>query len=507
MTQVTRLAAAALVMLSSGPATQAPLSKGRLFGYAQANGQRLAAVSVEVRPDWKSIASNEFWRLGPTPTQAIATATTARDGTFSIDVEPGPLYEVTFRKRGFKTQRYSVYANRPFLASLEPGTDPAPVAKSPTSGQLTGHILDAKTGHPVAGAVVRGPWSFDALSTAGADGAFTVGLTKEIAEQPLIVLAKGYAIQAIPKSAFSLGKESKREIELVPGSGVEGRIVGADGKAAAGLSVLIDTDVNISDSETYSGVAWLTHTDLTGRYRFAEVPAGSRYWVRTLLPTGTPIELGQGLVTPDVVRLPTTFTAPLTEVTGRVRWANNAALTQGQVHVLRLFSGKIRQPLVLRETPFWPVDGTGAFRIPALAPGRYELAFWADKAEIAVRVIQVPSKKPIHFDIQLTHGRSIQSKIVDAQGKPIDAALIRGLPWADDELIPLAPPDHPKGHNGRFMIGNVRVLSRPSGVFQLDRLRTYQPIKLIISKQGYKTRTVRIEVDGAAPKTIRLEKT
>jgi hypothetical protein len=168
--------------------------------------------------------------------------------------------------------------------------------------------------------------------------------------------------------------------------------------------------------------------------------------------------------------------------------------------------------LVARETPSYPIDQTGSYRIPSLCPGKYELAFWIDNAEIEVRVVDAgPGGEQggeQHLDVAIGQGRRFQGKVVDEAGKPVAGALLRAFGWAKDELLPLVPPDNPTGHNGRFLVGNVRVLTRDDGSYRLERIRSHLPIRLTVEKpkDGYRKCTLRVEVDGEPPPVITLVK-
>ena len=78
-------------MLTSG--VQESSKQGRIYGIAQdASGQPVAGANVEVIADLALIATNEFWRLAPTPVDPLHRTRSDSRGRFEIKVTPGQSY-------------------------------------------------------------------------------------------------------------------------------------------------------------------------------------------------------------------------------------------------------------------------------------------------------------------------------------------------------------------------------------------------------------------------------
>jgi uncharacterized GH25 family protein len=126
-------------------------------------------------------------------------------------------------------------ANRP-LAGVEGGGKP-----TAASWQISGHVLDAKTGQPVAKfQVTPGNKRYSQINldtynrVDGSNGVYTVSLNKRFADPILKVEAPGYLPAAVTPR---LADKSDFDIKLEPGSGPSGTVLLPDGKPAAEISV------------------------------------------------------------------------------------------------------------------------------------------------------------------------------------------------------------------------------------------------------------------------------
>jgi len=474
-------------------------TKGKLAGMTGLSAEQgLAGVLVEASVDFTRIGTYEFWRNFPYPKARKMQLLSDQRGYFSIEVERGFEYAVQFKKKGYHGEKGIVYAERPFLARLLEGPAPRKAKEELGPVRLAGRVFDSATGKPIQGARLRAPWGTELLAESDAKGEFRVRHRGELEKDLLVVLADGYRIGSVPKSAWAKVGETPKscDVKLEAGVEVTGRIVDGHGKPLSGLRVLCGTDVTIAESSTYGEVCVPAITDGDGRYRFSSLGKGWRYWVRTVLPRGVPLELGQGMAVLDRTELGSVRTGPGFEVRGLVRGDDGRPLPDARVHVLRLFSEKLTQKQIVRNTPSYPVDHQGYYRIAGLAPGRYELCFYKDKFEHKVRVVEPPRNgSVVRLDLALDKGRKISGTVVDAAGKPIGGALLRALVWADDEYFPIVPYGN-LNHNGRFIAGYVRVLTRDDGTFLLERVRSRVPIRLLCMKEGYKKAVLRVEKDG-----------
>ncbi len=484
------------------------LKKGFLLGEVRsAEGQSLAHIQIKATLDLSRVASYEFWRSFELPKLPTWSTKSDKEGKFRIAVPRGWEFLVTAEAEGYLPFKAVTYANRPFLVQMIAGK-PTPEKKPVLSygkGSLEIQTLDAE-GKPISGVAVRKPWTFENLGKTGTKGTVFIRYRKDLAEGPLILFKAGYVLGATPRQSLEEGKENKTQVTLLPGRKVTGRILDGQGKPIANLRILCETDLPASAEETLGAIPWETSTDAEGRFSIAELGEKWRFWIRSILPNGTPFEIAQGVADQELRKIPDLRAGPFSSVSGLVRLQRGGNATDGRVHVLRLWRNKVWQLLVARETPSWPIDQGGEYRIPSLIPGTYELCFAFPGMEPLVRVIHIPNKpKDIELSVVLGVGRSIHGKVTDAQGKPLGGALLRGIPDAKNEFFPIVPNGQ-MNHNGRFLFGNVRVLTREDGTYLLERLRTKIPLLILVIKKGYKTKKVHLGANDSNLLNVVLER-
>ncbi|HHI79957.1 MAG TPA: carboxypeptidase regulatory-like domain-containing protein [Planctomycetes bacterium] len=496
-----------LALLPSLAAAQVK-KQGFLMGEVRSvEGQKMSGIEIKATIDPRRVASYEFWRGYKLPEFPSWSTKSDQNGRFRIEVPRGWEYKVTAQAKGYLPFEAVTYANRPFLVQMVPGkaTPQEKPKLLPGKGSLLIQVLDAK-GNPVPGVALRKPWVFENLGKTDEDGKIRVPYRKDLSEAPLILIKKGYQIAATPRGAMEKGKDHKAQVTLQSGRKITGRILDAEGKPMAGLRILCETDLPVSSEETFGALPWETVTDQEGRFRIAELGDKWRYWIRTILPNGTPVEIAQGIMEAEERVVPDLRAGPFSSVSGLVRLRTGGSAAEGRVHVLRLWKEKVWQLLVARETPSWPIDQGGEYRIPALVPGRYELCFAFPGMEPQVQVVDIPSQpKDLEVNVVLGPGRAIHGKVTDEKGEPIGGALLRGVPDAKNEFFPIVPNGQ-MDHNGRFLFGNVRVLTRENGTYLLERLRTKIPLLILVLKEGYKPKKVRLGANDSNLLNIVLEK-
>jgi hypothetical protein len=482
--------------------------QGFLIGEVRsAEGQKMPGIEIKATVDSSRVASYEFWRGFTLPNLPTWTGKSDQNGRFRIEVPRGWEFLVTAHVKGYLPFKAVTFSNRPFLVQLIPGQAPQEKKTTPTpeKGSLEILVRDSKE-KPIPGVVIRQPWVFKDLGKTDDKGIVKIPYRKDLAEAPLILLKKGFQLHATPRGSLEKEKEKSIQITLLPGRRVSGKIVDEKGKPMVGLRILCETDLPVSAEETFGALPWECTTDREGKFAIAELGENWRYWIRTIHPGGTPIEIAQGIASQKERTLPTLKAGPFSSVSGLVRLRKGGNASEGRVHVLKLWSGKVWQMLVARETPSWPIDQGGEYRIPALIPGRYELCFAFTGMEPQVRVVDIPNKpKDLEINVVLGPGRSIHGKVTDDQGKPLGAVLLRGIPDAKNEYFPIVPNGQ-MDHNGRFLFGNVRVLTRENGTYLLERLRTKIPLLILFIKEGYKTKKVHLGANDSNLLNVVLER-
>ena len=503
---ISRLLAITLLLAPAALAQQSvPVpERAGLQGMTGEDPQKpVPGVEVEVRRFAEKIATWDFWRGAPLGELQVAKGRSDAQGRFGFELPFGVLYDVHFRKAGYQNGRAVTGAGRPFLGKVTPGQS-GPGPEDPPLGPpcLVATFEDAKTGEAIPGVRVRAPWGTRWLGTSDAKGQVAVGTLDKVRDDVLMAFSPGHQVFVIPKEHLAAeGKPAtERSYRLTSGHRVHGRLVGSDGKPQGGIWVVGETDVPVGEDGVYSAIAWWTQTDAEGRYSLGGYLPESRYWVRSLMNRLVPCELGRGRIPAKGadVDLGTQSLGPTFAVEGRITLQGQPLGRPGRVHVLRLSEQKVELKLVARNTPSFPIDPSGLYRIPELAPGSYELCYWVDGLEQQVRVVRTPMMGPrLRVDVDMTPGRTLEGKVVDQDGKPVGGVLLRALVWRDEYQVLV--PEGDLSHNGRFLVGNVRVLTREDGSFKLERVRTQVPILLVALPEGKPKVEMRIEKD--APST------
>ena len=158
----------------------------------------------------------------------------------------------------------------------------------PALAEIEGTVIDAATGRPIAGAVVRilpsGPDSDERRPVvAGADGRFLT--RRRLDEATLIATAPDgsrAAMMALKPGAKDLS------VALAPAAIASGRVVDRSGRPAARASIYVRSSLAGATWTSYgpaadSSIVTLTRTDDDGRFRFDGLIPGAQSEVRALV--------------------------------------------------------------------------------------------------------------------------------------------------------------------------------------------------------------------------------
>jgi len=267
-----------------------------------------------------------------------------------------------------------------------------------SSRSVSGVVLDADSGAPIAGATVllrqSSPDRRDVfqLSEAADDaGGFSFSL-KEGVEVELAVRAKGY----LPEKAY-LGHEPAPSvtIRLTQGNEVSGRVLGAAGEAIAGVRVAV------SPGNPMDRPAIVTTSLADGSFEIV-CPRGS-----TLIATAANQALGWAPASDSdvVIRLlplqvPTAF---VVQDPDRVPIPNARLAVVTPEGFVVPFSEMRR---ALEMSGIRPQTGPdGVLMVPVLPPGTYRVLLGTRAGSVAVGLATVPSPAPIYLSYSGEGGR------------------------------------------------------------------------------------------------------
>jgi hypothetical protein len=382
------------------------------------------------------------------PREEIAIATADAGGGFRIEgLAPG-TYAVEVEAAG----HHPVLVPR----AAVPG-DALAIALEPL-GRLEGVVLLAD-GRPAAGAVVRATSpEHAAAATAGADGAFSLAapagsyrVEASLGEQA--GAARGPVALAAGATAPGL------ELRLGPGATLEGEVVLASGRPAAGAEIAVLP--HEARDVTARAVA-----DAAGRFRIVGLAAGA--WdVRATAPGASPavapaVTLSAGAPFPLRLTLEGTGSAE-----GIVRDVAGRPMAGVHVRVMQRGDGIPGAPWLEARSGF-----DGAWRIDGLEVGRAELV--ARQAGVALgeaRSVRVRAGRVGRADFFLPEAGLLVGRVRRDGGAPPAGTTVVATPMKaglGTLQVARAAADASGSYRLALPAGEYRVHAAPPGVARTD---------------------------------------
>lgn len=272
---------------------------------------------------------------------------------------------------------------------------------------LAGRVTDARTGAPIAGALVGGPVPGEGAVATGEDGEFILGHWEG---SGLTVSADGYATELAP-----VGDRTRVEVSLEPGASITARILDTNGAPVPGAlpaasgSAAVDGKVATTEGHATS--------DGEGRVRID----GLRGDVDILLRVAAD---GHGRLSLPVAAHGTASTFDLGDVTlqnpqaisGTVIGSDDRPVPGAPVTV----GPADRMPWLPGESHERRANHLGRFTFPDLAPGTYIVRSGPRQtSEAAVRVTLSQGGDLTDVVLRLQEESVVRVRVVDESGDPI----------------------------------------------------------------------------------------
>ena len=388
---------------------------------------------------------------------------TGEDGRFRVALsadKPGGSFALRITPAGSPSLRLA----GPYESSEDSSLDDLHVS---AAEPLTGRVVDDQ-GKPVGGAIViaiaSDPFSdVDAQSLSeaksGADGSFSIPNAPG-APRGILVRAAGY----VPANQFQLEARLDQRVTVKRGGTIQGTVVDATGKPAAGALVVCDE------------VAVLT--DATGAYRLPGVDTGLRaveaLWKDDFAARKDAIRVQRGAEAAVALRLAraATITGSVVDETTRkpVAGVRVGASSGG------FFFGGRRQ----RRERSARTDAKGTFRLTGLAPRAYTVSAEREGyLTSSIRGVTGGLATPGTASLALAKAASIAGKVVDEKGAAMPGARVR--------------IERDGGMRGMMrrgpqaFLGGQSALSGPDGAFRIRNLAAGRNLQLEAEKSGYTT--------------------
>ncbi|HET9227956.1 MAG TPA: carboxypeptidase regulatory-like domain-containing protein, partial [Thermoanaerobaculia bacterium] len=425
----------------------------------------------------------------------LGSALTRPDGSYELTAPESGAYRVVVQAKDRLSLEHLVVplveeAALPPVELLSPdGWRPAESPQRPEGNVtrvVTGKVVDAQTGKPVAGALVWGglPPDLPPVRT-GEDGAFRLPLPKS--RRSFGVAAAGYLL-----SEAGPGQPEKPvTVALKKAARVQGQVVDSEGAPVAGVFLQI-RPVPFQD-QRLSSLRYLS--ELLSR-------ADGSFSIPGLLPGGvyklSASKPGHGKMEVEI------RTAPA----GRPTPSARVILGTGVTMIGRIVdeTGKPVEGAsvdLLQDDPTGFLqavsDASGVFSIRGLAPGQYQLAAvrkgFSPITHSGVLMPEGPARLDLG-DITLKAGAAIEGKVIDAEGRTVEGAEVQASKTQEEMNF--------------LSLGNqqadVVTFSSKDGHFQIRDLEPGLRYSVSVRHPDYPPESLSgVEAPTAEPVTIELQ--
>jgi sugar lactone lactonase YvrE len=385
------------------------------------------------------------------------STTSASSGSFEVaGIAPGS-YAVTFHANGYSDVSGSLTASAGSLTDVQQGLTLQGAFVDNGPGTLTGSLVDATTGKPVAGAqlILNGGTPV----SSGSDGTFSfTGVARGNCQ--IQASATGYAGQSY-SFVFSPGTNGQLgTLQLYPATGVSaantltiiGTVVdGVDGHALAGASVIMSQP---SQTLTTDSSGHFTLSGLTA-LSFSVTISASGYQSRGYSATAsgfgqlsgtfalTPIASGGGTATATILRGTVTDSVSSKPVAGAVVTAVGTNLT-ATAAADGTFELDNIQPLSLTVAANAPGYTARNYSIDLTQPGTYGLNIQLTPAPGAgTDKFQILSLNPVEGSSGANTIQHFSARITNLQATPQSALVLGDLVDATGTTVATVSPYAP----------------------------------------------------------------
>ncbi|MES1245587.1 MAG: carboxypeptidase regulatory-like domain-containing protein [Acidobacteriota bacterium] len=408
----------------------------------------------------------------PVPGALVSAAgfpltTAGPDGRFTLDL-PGPGGMVTVEGPGGQWAEVRLDP-----AGVAPGE--IRTARLQPPRLVTGRVLDADTGHPLAGARVQGETE---SAVADAEGRFRIALPPRSYGLFLTASAEGY----VKADGFPEG-DGPATFSLKRAGFLDGVVMEAGGRPVAKARVRALPAPGRSPMADPPSAE--VSTDAAGRFHLPGLAVGLTY---TLLVDGGDFAPVRRMA--DVAERPgeplRITVSPGAAAAGRVLDPGGRPLP-GAIVLLQQDRPEDSKPIEALSGP------EGRFLLPHLAAGRYDLRVTREgfaPARIAGLEIPADSRAVDLGDVRMEGSAAIEGRVLDDRGRPVSGAQV-GLAISQEHQGDRPSP----------------VETGPDGAFRLRDLVRGERYDLWVQADGFVTRQAPgVEAPTAEPLRIELRR-
>ncbi|MDO5625942.1 MAG: carboxypeptidase regulatory-like domain-containing protein [Pseudomonadota bacterium] len=392
------------------------LEVGQLLLNRNANPTTATVLGKVTRSDTGAAISGAVIKVGTLTTPSGA------DGSYQfLEVPPGDV-TVSVSHPGFRGAAGQVTLQAGSTAIFSPVLVPVP-AGGVVSGAVSGVVLNALNGQPIAGATITVSGAFIATTQTEADGKYTIAPLPSAGQITLAITAAGY--QSVTASAV-VQTDSLIDFspQLVPQGGTAGtgKIHGVVLDAGTGTP-LAGVQVSAVSATTRSAT-----TDATGSYLIVDVPPGvvrviaSKSGYASAAAEALMVANGLMEFSPQLTKA-TTTTPTTSAVFGTVVSARDGQpVAAAEVYVSGLQSYSVS------------TDVSGRYRVDGLAAGNYSVTISHPEHTSASVNFNLPARTEMDFSpvlnetsgtpVIIPNSATVSGRVLDSTtNRPIDGAV------------------------------------------------------------------------------------
>jgi protocatechuate 3,4-dioxygenase beta subunit len=399
---------------------------------------------------------------------------TSEDGGFSLSLASKKKERIVLSAEDGRT--LETYAE-----PLKPGETGPRVLQLPGLETLTGRVVSAADGRPVAGALV---WGLDpgAARRTGADGAYRVPVIA--GRDAFFQAAAAGFLAADGEVGVQPGLRRGPTLVLEPALALVGVVVDEQDRPVPGVQIQASAQpTNRMRSPAMLRSGGLSRTAASGRFRLAGLVAGmghdlklSKAGFAVLRSEVPPLEPGRPAAELRLVlrKGRTAF--------GRVVDGAERPVAGARIALRPSGGGDMRmiRRLLAADTSRYEAtaDATGRFEVRDVPAGTYELtARGGGFAPITVPGLAVPEGggSTDLGTVVLAPGVAVEGYVVDPEGRPVAGAEVRVIEAAADPMSRFLSQDEPE----------LAATSAADGYFRIEDRRPGESVDVDASRAGY----------------------
>lgn len=463
--------------------------ESRLLQVVDADGGAVAGVVLRLHDfDLPLAASDEQGKLRAHLPQGPVTLT-ARDaeGRLQEMLLPAPTPAGEAVDKGETVDSETVdkgetVDNEVDTAKAASGEVPAGVFELPKGRRLTGRVLESRHRQPLAGALV---WLMEHESLVWTRSDDTGGyslLSPPAAPYGILAASPGYTPAFAMQGDLPTAAKPGPTLLLDPAASFEGLVVTADGTPIPDIdgNLELGASKGTFDFKSILGMRRSgARSDAQGRLSFTGLPVDRGFTLHLEGAGWAPVDYKVDPLQAFEQRTGGRWQmVPGRRGVGRIVDLEEQPVVGAEVQLQPATADSFRSFIMAEAAPLYTTDGSGAFAIPDLAAGRYDLVATASGySRGQVRGLEIPVGEG-----EIDLGVVIMAPGVDLLGKVVD---VDGQPIAEAEIFAMQSGDRGNPVFTAMAQGKPDTLSDIDGKFVIPDGTAGERRNILVTRQGF----------------------